>query len=70
MTSRFVAGEITIETEALTYNRLFCYRRFTICDEDGSEIILHGSYLCPYGRDSRKVRPVEPEIVAPINLSF
>ena len=24
------AEEITIETEALSYNRLFCYRRFTI----------------------------------------
>ena len=26
---RFVE-EITIETEALSYNRLFCYRRFTL----------------------------------------
>ena len=32
------AEEITIETEALTYNRLFCYRRFTIYDEDGNEL--------------------------------
>ena len=24
------AEEITIETEALSYNRLFCYRRFTL----------------------------------------
>ena len=33
------AEEITIETEALTYNRLFCYRRFTIFDEAGEAII-------------------------------
>lgn len=29
----------SIETEALSYNRLFCYRRFTIYDEEGQEII-------------------------------
>ena len=31
--------EMTIETEALSYNRLFCYRRFTIYDEAGNAII-------------------------------
>ena len=29
------AEEITIETEALSYNRLFCYRRFTIMMKRG-----------------------------------
>ena len=59
------AEEITIETEALTYNRLFCYRRFAIYDEAGQEIIHMVATFVLMDRDSRKVHPVEPEIVAP-----
>ena len=59
------AEEITIETEALTYNRLFCYRRFTIYDEAGQEIIHMVATFVLMDRDSRKVHPVVPEIVAP-----
>ena len=59
------AEEITIETEALTYNRLFCYRRFTIYDEAGQEIIRMVATFVLMDRDSRKVHPVVPEIVAP-----
>ena len=64
------AEEITIETEALTYNRLFCYRRFTIYDEAGQEIIRMVATFVLMDRDSRKVRPVEPEIVAPYQSEF
>lgn len=32
------AEEITIETEALSYNRLFCYRRFTIMMKRGRSL--------------------------------
>ena len=32
------AEEITIETEALSYNRLFCYRRFTIMMKEGKSL--------------------------------
>ena len=42
------AEEITIETEALSYNRLFCYRRFTIYDAVESEIVA------PYQSDFDK----------------
>ena len=62
--------EITIETEALSYNRLFCYRRFTIYDEAGQELIHMMTTFVLMDRDSRKVHAVEPEIVAPYNLSF
>ena len=48
------AEEITIETEALTYNRLFCYRRFTIYDEAGQEIIHMVATFVLMDRDSRK----------------
>ena len=64
------AEEITIETEALSYNRLFCYRRFTIYDEAGQEIIRMLATFVLMDRDSRKVHAVEPEIVAPYQSDF
>ena len=62
--------EITIETEALSYNRLFCYRRFTIYDEGGQELIQMMATFVLMDRDSRKVHAVEPEIVAPYQSEF
>ena len=64
------AEEITIETEALSYNRLFCYRRFTIYDEEGWELIHMMATFVLMDRDSRKVHAVEPEIVAPYQSDF
>ena len=64
------AEEITIETEALSYNRLFCYRRFTIYDETGQELIHMMVTFVLMDRDSRKVHAVEPEIVAPYQSDF
>ena len=64
------AEEITIETEALSYNRLFCYRRFTIYDEVGQELIHMMATFVLMDRDSRKVHAVEPEIVAPYQSEF
>ena len=64
------AEEITIETEALSYNRLFCYRRFTIYDEEGRELIHMMATFVLMDRDSRKVHAVEPEIVSPYQSDF
>ncbi len=64
------AEEITIETEALTYNRLFCYRRFTIYDEAGQEIVHMLATFVLMDRESRKVHPVVAEIVAPYQSEF
>ena len=64
------AEEITIETEALSYNRLFCYRRFTIYDEEGWELIHMMATFVLMDRGSRKVHAVEPEIVAPYQSEF
>ena len=64
------AEEITIETEALSYNRLFCYRRFTIYDEAGRDLIHMMATFVLMDRDSRKVHAVEPEIVAPYQSDF
>ena len=64
------AEEITIETEALSYNRLFCYRRFTIYDEAGQDLIHMMATFVLMDRDSRKVHAVEPEIVSPYQSDF
>ena len=64
------AEEITIETEALSYNRLFCYRRFTIYDEAGQDLIHMMATFVLMDRDSRIVHAVEPEIVAPYQSEF
>ena len=64
------AEEITIETEALSYNRLFCYRRFTIYDEAGQELIHMMATFVLMDRDSRKVHAFEPEIVVPYQSDF
>ena len=64
------AEEITIETEALSYNRLFCYRRFTIYDESGQAIIQMLASFALMDRDSRKVHSVDPEMVAPYQSEF
>ena len=64
------AEEMTIETEALSYNRLFCYRRFTIYDESGQAIIQMLATFALMDRDSRKVHSVDPDIVAPYQSEF
>ena len=64
------AEEITIETEALSFNRLFCYRRFTIYDESGQAIIQMLATFALMDRDSRKVHNVEEEMVAPYQSEF
>jgi len=64
------AEEIIVETEALSYNRLFCYRRFTIYDESGQAIIQMLASFALMDRDSRKVHSVNPEMVAPYQSEF
>ena len=55
------AEEITIETEALTYNRLFLLPSLLlIYDEAGQELIHMMATFVLMDRDSRKVHAVEP----------
>lgn len=59
------AEKITIETEAVSYNKLYCYREFRIFDE-GGQLLL--TLLCSFvlmDAQTRKVRPVIADIVAP-----
>lgn len=57
-------NKIKIETEAISYNKLFCYRDFVIYDEDSQEKLLtiHASFILMDFK-TRKVHPVEDAIV-------
>ncbi|GGE38197.1 acyl-ACP thioesterase domain-containing protein [Streptococcus himalayensis] len=62
--------EIRIETEALSYNRLFCYRRFTIFDRDGEVLVEMLASFVMMNRETRKVQPVDGDLLAPYQSSF
>ncbi|MEX2805453.1 acyl-ACP thioesterase domain-containing protein [Streptococcus sp. H31] len=57
------AEKIVIETEALAYNKLFCYRDFYIYAEDGRKIMTIHSTFVLMDYQTRKVHPVIEEIV-------
>ncbi|MBJ8325419.1 acyl-ACP thioesterase domain-containing protein [Streptococcus pacificus] len=57
--------EITIETQALSYNHYFCYRQFKILDQDSNLLLtIMGSFVLIDYR-TRKLSSVVDEIVAP-----
>lgn len=57
--------EITIETEASSYNNFFCYRHFWFRDSAGQLLIEIQTTWVLMDRDSRKIERVLDEIVAP-----
>lgn len=61
---------ITIETEAVSYNKLFCYREFRVFDQAGQLLvtILATFVLMDYA--TRRVRPVLEELVAPFEAVY
>ncbi|GBG97096.1 acyl-ACP thioesterase domain-containing protein [Lactococcus termiticola] len=57
--------DITIETEATSYNKFFCYRDFRFIAENGELLLtIHASWVL-MGLESRKVERVHDDIVAP-----
>lgn len=62
--------EIIIETEALSYNRLFCYRRFSIFDQKGNSLVEMLATFVLMDQTTRKAQAVDPELVAPYESSF
>ena len=69
MTSGFIATvfdeQITIETQALAHNRLFCYRSFVVRNQKGEVIVEMVATFVLMDRDSRKVQSVPEEITEP-----
>lgn len=62
--------KITIETYAMSHNRLFCYRAFNIKDEAGNTIIEMMATFVLMDRDTRKVHPVMSEITDTFDSEF
>lgn len=62
--------KITIETYAMSHNRLFCYRAFNIKDEAGNIIIEMVATFVLMDRDTRKVHPVMSEITDAFDSEF
>lgn len=62
--------DIIIETEALSYNRLFCYRRFSVLDSEGNSLVEMLATFVMMNRETRKAQAVAPEIVAPYEAEF
>lgn len=56
---------VTIETEAVSYNKFFCYRKFFIYDEAGQLLLDILCYFVLIDFESRKAAPVPNELIAP-----
>ena len=57
--------KVTITTEAISYNKIFCYRNFYITDEAGQQIMLFKTTFALMDYETRKVAEVPDEVVAP-----
>lgn len=61
---------ITIETEAISYNKFFCYRVFRVYDAAGELLLDILTYFALMDANTRKVSPVLPEIVDVYGSAF
>ncbi|RZI48164.1 acyl-ACP thioesterase domain-containing protein [Lactococcus kimchii] len=57
--------KLTIETEATSYNKFFCYRKFSFFAEDGALLLTINSTWVLMNQESRKIERVLDDIVAP-----
>lgn len=57
--------KVTIATQALSYNKLFCYREFVLTDDKGQELLRILASFVLIDVNSRKAVPVPEEVVAP-----
>lgn len=58
------AEKISIETEAISYNKLFCYREFRLFDDQGQILVTILVSFVLMDVETRKVNPVIEDIVA------
>lgn len=64
------AETITIETQATAYNKLFCYRDFTIYGQDGEKIMTIVATFVLIDFTTRKVSPIPEAIVTVYEPEF
>jgi medium-chain acyl-[acyl-carrier-protein] hydrolase len=60
-----VGEKIQITTQAMEYNKYFCYRNFWFHDEDGHELLRIESVFVLMDMKNRKMASVPEEIIAP-----
>lgn len=56
---------ITIQTEALAYNKYFCHRIFSVYDQENNHLMDILCYFVLIDFESRKVAPVPSQLIAP-----
>lgn len=56
---------VTVQTEAESYNKFFCYRNFWIFDESGAECVFIESVFALMDFETRKIASVRDEVLAP-----
>lgn len=56
---------VRIVTEAISYNKFFCYRKFYVYDEEGNLLMDILSYFVLIDFETRKVTPVPDDLIAP-----
>lgn len=64
------AEEVTITTQALSYNKLFCYREFKVYDSNGEECVTAKTTFALIDTEKRKMARIPEEIIAPYNVEF
>lgn len=62
--------KVSISTQALSYNRYFCYRDFIMKDSDGVEIVKMHTVFCLMDKKKRKIVRIQDEIVAPFKAEY
>lgn len=61
---------ITIETQAMSYNKFFCYRQFYIYDQEGQLLVDILAYFALLNPETRKVASIPEDLVAPFETDF
>lgn len=62
--------KIKVSTQALSYNKLFCYREFNIYDEKGTLCVTAKSTFALLDIEKRKMVRIQDEVVAPFQTPF
>jgi len=57
--------KVQVTTQAMEYNKYFCYRNFWITTEDGEELVRIESIFSLMNYNTRKISSVSEKIIAP-----
>lgn len=60
-----VGQQLIFKTEAVAYNRFFCYRNFWVFNEQGEELVLIQAIFALMNQETRKISRVQEGIIKP-----